>query len=167
MRKTLLLLLSLTLLAACGSGAKSLSSVASYDLGAVQPAPNNRIVAETSLKTSGPPKAIRLTADRSNIRADRNDLSYVTVEVVDAAGQRVPDAEADIRFTITGAGELAGQASAAPDRPASFKSPTRKTYQGRCLAILRPVGGAGDITLRAEAEGLESGSVTVKTLPFR
>lgn len=45
MRKTLLLLLSLTLLAACGSGAKSLSSVASYDLGAVQPAPNNRIVA--------------------------------------------------------------------------------------------------------------------------
>lgn len=41
----MLLLLSATLLAACGGGAKSISNVASYDLGAVQPAPNNRIVA--------------------------------------------------------------------------------------------------------------------------
>jgi cholesterol transport system auxiliary component len=44
MRK-LLLLLSFTLLAACGGGAKSISNVAYYDLGAMQPAPNNRIVA--------------------------------------------------------------------------------------------------------------------------
>mgnify|MGYP006358968783 CR=1 FL=1 len=44
MRKTFLLLFAL-LLAGCGAGSKSLSSVAYYDLGAVQPAPNNRIVA--------------------------------------------------------------------------------------------------------------------------
>ncbi len=37
-------LLSVLLLAGCG-GAKSISNVAYYDLGAVQPAPNNRIVA--------------------------------------------------------------------------------------------------------------------------
>ncbi|MBK6630831.1 MAG: membrane integrity-associated transporter subunit PqiC [Betaproteobacteria bacterium] len=43
MKKTLLL--AALLLAGCGSGSKSLSSVAYYDLGAVQPAPNNRIVA--------------------------------------------------------------------------------------------------------------------------
>lgn len=45
MRKKLLLLLSVTLLAACGGGAKSISNVAYYDLGEVRPAPNNRIVA--------------------------------------------------------------------------------------------------------------------------
>jgi cholesterol transport system auxiliary component len=44
MRK-LLLPLSLVLLAGCVGGAKSVSNVASYDLGAVLAAPNNRIVA--------------------------------------------------------------------------------------------------------------------------
>ncbi len=38
-------LLAVFALAGCGGGAKSLSGIASYDLGAVQPAPNNRIVA--------------------------------------------------------------------------------------------------------------------------
>lgn len=38
-------MLAAVLLAACGGGAKSVSNVAQYDLGAVQPAPNNRIVA--------------------------------------------------------------------------------------------------------------------------
>ena len=43
--RRLLLSLSILLLAACGGGAKSVSNVATYDLGAVQPAQNNRIVA--------------------------------------------------------------------------------------------------------------------------
>lgn len=43
--RTLFLLLSIALLAGCGAGSKSISNVAYYDLGAVQPAPNNRIVA--------------------------------------------------------------------------------------------------------------------------
>ena len=53
---------------------------------------NGKAVANTVLKTSGAPRKLKLIADREKIRADRNDLSYVTVEVVDAAGQRVPNA---------------------------------------------------------------------------
>jgi beta-galactosidase len=124
---------------------------------------NGQIVGETVLKTAGAPKKLKLTADRTSIRADRNDLSYVTIEVVDANGQRVPNAEIPVRFTVTGAGELAGHASAVPDKPASFRAPLRETYEGRCIAVLRPTGGAGEITLRAEAEGLQSDSVTVRT----
>ena len=126
-----------------------------------------KVVANTSIRTSGAPKKIKLTADRAKIRADRNDLSYITVEVVDANGRRVPDAEIPLRFSVSGAGELAAQASGSPDKPESFKAPRRTTFQGRCLAILRPTEGAGGITLRAEADGLEAGSVTVTTTPGR
>lgn len=124
---------------------------------------NGKVVAQSSLKTSGPPKGLRLTADRSSIRADRNDLSFVTVEVMDEKGQLVPDAEVPVRFTVSGAGELAAQGSGTPNEPASFRAPVRKTFQGRCLAILRPKGGAGNITLRAEADGFTPVSLTIRS----
>lgn len=123
-----------------------------------------KIVAKKTLKTIGEPKKLQLTADRASISADGNDLSYVTVVVADAGGQRVPNAEAEVRFSVGGPGELAGQASGAPNEPASFRGPARKTFQGRCLAILRPTGEAGDITLRAEAVGLEPATITVRSL---
>lgn len=120
-------------------------------------------VATNTLKTAGPPRAIRLIPDRSVIRADRNDLSYVTVEIVDANGRRVPNADRVVRFSVTGAGELAATGSAAPNEPASFRIPERKTYQGRCLVILRPKGGPGKITLKAKADGLKPATVVVRT----
>ncbi|MBX3646065.1 MAG: membrane integrity-associated transporter subunit PqiC [Rhodocyclaceae bacterium] len=41
----IIIMLAALLFAGCGTGSKSISSIAYYDLGAVQPAPNNRIVA--------------------------------------------------------------------------------------------------------------------------
>ena len=123
---------------------------------------NRKIVAKATLKTSGAPKKLKLTADRRNIGANRGDLCFVTVEVVDADGQRVPTAEIPVHFFVSGAGELAAQASGSPNDPASFQAPVRKTFQGRCLAIVRPTGGAGGIILRVEAEGLEPKSITVQ-----
>ena len=122
-----------------------------------------RPVANASLRTAEEPREIRLTADRSAIRADRNDLSYVTVELVDRRGTVVPTAELPIRFTVTGAGELAATGSPAPNDASSFHLPVRKTFEGRCLAILRPVGNAGKITLKAEADGIKAATIVIKT----
>lgn len=116
------------------------------------------VVAKTTLKTSGEPKKLKLTADRTTIRPDYNDLSFV---VVDTDGQRVPNAEIPVHLSVSGAGALAAQASGIPNDPASFRAPVRKTFQGRCLAILRPTGRAGDITLRAEADGLPAAKIAV------
>jgi len=124
---------------------------------------NGKAVAKTTLKTAGEPHAIRLTADRSTLRADRNDLSYVTVEQIDRNGNRVPNALIPVRFTISGAGELAATGSTSPNDASSFHVPLRKTYEGRCLAILRPVGGAGKIQLKAEADGLKAATIEVRT----
>ena len=122
---------------------------------------NNKIIAKTSLKTSGAPKTLKLTADRDSIRADRNDLSYVTVEIVDADGQRVPDAEIAVHFSVSGAGELAAHGSGNPRDAMSFHAPLRRTFEGRCLVILRPLNSPGKIQLRAEAEGLEPAVIIV------
>jgi beta-galactosidase len=124
---------------------------------------NGKEISRAVLKTSGAPKKLKLTADRKNIRADRNDLSFVTVEVVDADGQRVPNAAFPVRFTVTGAGELGATGSSAPNDASSFHVPQRKTYEGRCLTILRPKGAPGKIMLQAEADGLKPTSIVINT----
>ena len=118
-------------------------------------------IASQEFVTTGTPAGIRLTADHGTIRADRNDLSFVTVEMVDSAGRLVPDSQIKVRFTVSGPGELAAVGNGNPKAPASFHRPECLTFHGRCLAVLRPTSGAGTIRLRASADGLTGTSLTV------
>ncbi len=115
---------------------------------------NGRNTNSVSLITAGAAVRLQLTPDRAQLHASRNDLSYVTVTVVDKDGNRVPDAAFPVRFTVTGVGGLAATGSGNPSDAASFQAPRRTTFEGRCLAILRPAGQPGEITMRAEADGL-------------
>jgi beta-galactosidase len=116
--------------------------------------------ARVELRTSGAPARLRLVADRPEIRASRDDLSYVGIEVVDAQGVVVPGAQPEIRASVKGAGELAALASADPVDVTGFRGPSRRAYRGEAQAILRPTG-AGRIELVVEAEGLPPASLTI------
>jgi len=108
------------------------------------------------LKTTGQPAKIRLTADRTAIKASRNDLSYVTVEITDEAGNLVSDAVLPLQFAVEGAGELAAVENGNPTDMKSFLQPKVNSFKGKCLVILRPTGTSGEIKLKAESAGLES-----------
>jgi beta-galactosidase len=124
---------------------------------------DGKAVATKVLRTLGPAAKIRLTVDRSTIRANRGELAFVTVEIADAAGNVLPDAAKLVRFKLTGPGELAAVGSGAPNVMESFRQPQHTAWHGRCLAVLRPQGTAGAMTLTAEADGLEAATVTVNT----
>lgn len=126
---------------------------------------NGKETASQTLKTVGKPTAIRLTADRSVIRASRNDLAYIKTEVVDTDGNVIPYAdEVKVKFEISGQGKLAGAGNGNPKDLASFQQPERKTFQGVCLAIVRPETTPGKINIKATSEGLKEYNleVTVK-----
>jgi beta-galactosidase len=117
-----------------------------------------------TIKTVGKPAAIRLSADRSTIKADRKDLSYVMVEIIDAEGNVVPYADdVLVNFEISGTGKIAGVGSGSPTDMSSFQQPHKKSWQGRCLIILRPKGEAGKIVLTARAEGLKEALIEIVT----
>jgi len=118
-----------------------------------------------TIKTIGKPAAVRLVADRTDIKADRNDLSYVMAEIVDAEGNIVTNAD-DIlvNFEISGKGEIAGVGSGSPTDMSSFQQPRKKSWHGKCLAIIRPVETEGGlISLSANAEGLEGATIDITT----
>ena len=55
-------------------------------------------VVQSRIETTGPPVAVRLTPHRSTLQADGQDVSVVTVEVVDAEGRHVPTANHEVTF---------------------------------------------------------------------
>lgn len=114
-------------------------------------------------KTADTPAAIRLVADRSRIQSTKNDLSYVMVELIDQKGQVVPNTEIPIQFSISGVGEIAAVGSANPKEMASFQQPTRKTYDGRCLVIVKSIGKQGTIQLKASSKGLRAAEIQIQT----
>jgi beta-galactosidase len=113
------------------------------------------------LKTTGAPKRVRLMADRTTIKSSRNDLAYITVEVIDENNQVVPTAEVPVQFTVSGAGELAAVGNANPTDVSSFQSGIRKTFRGRCLAIIRPTGRGGSILLKAAGSGIVPAQIRI------
>ncbi|WP_231490906.1 beta-galactosidase GalB [Pedobacter sp. Leaf170] len=113
------------------------------------------------IKTAGAAAKIELIADRKNIKADGVDLSFITVRILDADGNVVPNADNLVDFKVEGVGFIAGvdngfQASLEP-----FKANYRKAFHGLCLAILQSTEKSGAIKLTATSNGLASSSITI------
>ncbi|RDC58652.1 DUF4982 domain-containing protein [Pedobacter chinensis] len=124
---------------------------------------NGKDVLIREVKTAGAAAKIELMADRKNIKADGKDLSFVTIRILDAAGNLVPDADHLVEFKVEGSGFIAGvdngfQASLEP-----FKANHRKAFHGLCLAILQSTEKSGSIKLTATSNGLSSSSITINT----
>jgi beta-galactosidase len=118
-------------------------------------------VASSQLKTASQPERIALTADRTNIKADGQDLSYVTVELLDRNSVRNPNAENLVKFSIDGQGEIVGVGNANPVSPESYQQPERKAWQGRCLVVIKSLKRAGSITLTATSPGLRPAKAVI------
>lgn len=121
-------------------------------------------IASEILLTVGKPFAIRLKADRNSIKVDKNDLAFINVEVIDEAGNVVPNVD-DIlvKYQITGNGSLAGVGNGNPRDMSSFQKPEKKVFQGKGLVVIRPTEKAGSIKIIAKAEGLKVGTLLLKS----
>ncbi|KAI3390760.1 hypothetical protein diail_8698 [Diaporthe ilicicola] len=119
-----------------------------------------KVWAEEEVRTVGAAASLNITADRTAITGDGYDLSYVSIAVVDANGDRVPDAANEITFSVEGSGEIVSTDNGDPTDLTVFPSRVRKAFNGYALAIVK-ASGAGKITVKASADGLTGAEVTV------
>ncbi|HEU4902535.1 MAG TPA: glycoside hydrolase family 2 TIM barrel-domain containing protein, partial [Flavisolibacter sp.] len=122
-----------------------------------------REVSTAELNTAGVPVTVKLTADRTTLRADNQDLSYVTVELLDAKGRRNPKAEHLVQFELSGPATVVGVGNANPVSLESYQKLKRKTWQGRCLAVVKAGEAKGTITLKAKTAGLPAATITLRS----
>ena len=125
----------------------------------------NDAIAQSILKTSGETKTIKLTPDRGVIKANNQNLSYITVELTDENGIRNPKDNRLLSFDIEGAGSIVGVGNANPMSLESYQLPWRQAWQGRCLVIVKSTGKSGEIVLTAKSEGLSSSKVILNSIP--
>jgi beta-galactosidase len=111
------------------------------------------------LRTAGEPSEIKLSADRTKLKANNQDLSYITVELTDSKGNLNPRANNLVHFKVEGPGTIAGVGNANPESVESDQLPQRKAWRGKCLVIIKSTGKAGDIILKASADKLTGKTV--------
>jgi beta-galactosidase len=122
---------------------------------------NGKQLCLTEIQTADAPAKIVLSADRNQISADGNDLSYVKAEVVDKKGHLCPNAGNLIKFKISDDGLIAGVDNGNPVSHEYFKASERKAFHGQCLAVVQSKRIKGTISLSAESEGLQSAEIFI------
>ncbi|HUB91689.1 MAG TPA: glycoside hydrolase family 2 TIM barrel-domain containing protein [Dyella sp.] len=109
-----------------------------------------------TLRTAGKPASVDVSVDRTQLRANGEDLAYLTITLADDNGTPVYNQEDDRRVSVrvVGAGELAGMGNGKPDDVTSFQSGTWKTFHGRVVAVVRAGLHAGPIAVQVDVDGL-------------
>lgn len=117
-----------------------------------------------SVKTFDSASKLSAVADRLTIDADGRDLSYITIDVEDANGLTVDDANNLINVTVRGNGELIALDNGDQLDHEPYSSGKRKAFSGKLVAIVKSTKDAGSITVNIESEGLESTSLVINTI---
>ena len=123
---------------------------------------NGKVVLESEIKTAGNTTKLLATADRSEILADGEDLSFITVEVLDENGTMVPDAGNQIQFEISGDAQIVGVDNGNPVSHESLKGSAIKAFNGKCLVVVQAEEKTGEVVLTAKSEGLKESQVNIQ-----
>jgi beta-galactosidase len=115
-----------------------------------------------TLRTAGEPYALRLTADRTIITADGQDLSFITIEVVDKQGTLCPNAVNELTLSLRGRATLAAFGNADIKDLGCTVDAIHNVWKGRALAVVRASDRSSNAILTLSGKGLKSAQVTVK-----
>jgi beta-galactosidase len=124
---------------------------------------NGEVGCEHEIVTAGPAARIKLTADRDTVASDGRDVAHLTVQILDAQGHPVPEADDLVTFDVQGPGRIIGVDNGNPVSHEPFQSHQRRVFKGLCLAIVQSTTTPGMLCVTASAPGLVAGSAIVQT----
>ena len=113
---------------------------------------NGNQAGEQIVKTAGKPAELRLEAWTAgeSLKADGDDLAFVTVSLTDEAGTLIPQADDQLTFEVSGAGQFEAVCNGDATSLESFKQPTMKLFSGQLVVIVRSAKEPGTLTLKVE-----------------
>ena len=124
---------------------------------------NGQKWAEELVETTGKPAALQVTAEKTELKSDGTDLSFIRVAVVDSQGRVVPRSKNHLKFSVTGPAEIIATDNGDATSLLPFQLSERDAYNGLALVILRSqYMKQGKVLLTVESKGLPKQKIALK-----
>jgi beta-galactosidase len=119
-------------------------------------------IGAATVKTAGEPYVLALTADRKNLQANGQDLSYLLIEALDKEGNPCPLANNRVKIKLTGPANIAGVGNGNPQSLHPFQSDNIELFFGKAMLIVQSGYNKGDVKVTVSSEGLRGEKVTLQ-----
>ena len=113
-------------------------------------------VCEHIVRTAGNPAVLKIDADRSVLKADGEDVVFLTVSVLDSEGAFCPESDNKVNIEVDGTGSLIGVANGDARSHESCRGTSLSVYKGLMLAVVQTVSEPGEIRITVSSDGLGS-----------
>ena len=103
--------------------------------------------------TAGKPHHLVLdvwTQQPSSLKADGEDLAFVTVSLVDKRGTLIPDASDQLRFKVSGAGTYRAACNGDATSLEPFTEPAMRLFNGQTVVVVQSSKQPGNLTLTVQ-----------------
>ena len=124
---------------------------------------DGKAAAEKTVRTAGKAAAIKLTPDRSILKADGEDLCYLNVSLTDKDGNPVPADSRLVQVKVSGAGSFKAIANGDPTCLESFQKPQMHLFSGQLTVLVQSGSEPGDITVEVSGKGVKKAVVKIRT----
>mgnify|MGYP004646976433 FL=1 len=116
---------------------------------------------EKIVRTAGAPARIVLKADRNRISSKGEDLSFVTVSVVDKNGTPCPTATNKMKFEVSGAGKYRAACNGDATSLVAFNSTEMPLFSGELVVVVEGLK-RGTAVLSVSADGLPTAKLPIE-----
>ena len=120
------------------------------------------VAAEKRVVTAGKGYRLLIEADRTTLEKSGEDLAYLTVSVVDKAGNPVPTESREVKVEVSGAARFRAMANGDPTSLELFHLPHMKLFSGKLTAIVESGATAGDVEITVSAKGLKPATIRLR-----
>ena len=122
-------------------------------------------VGTQTVKTAGAASQIQLTGDLGAeikpLKANGEDMTFITVNILDKDGNLVPDANHQINVSVSGAALFKGICNGDATSLEVFTKPTMKVFHGQLVIGIQSNGKQGTATVKVTGKGLTPATATI------
>lgn len=118
-------------------------------------------IARDVQRSFGDTAELRLTPDKTNLKADGEDLIFVDISAYDAEDNFVANANNRVFVSVSGAGRLVGLDNGDSTDYEQYKGVSRRLFSGKLLAVIAAVRESGEIKVKVTSPSLNDSEITL------
>ncbi|HIW88788.1 MAG TPA: DUF4982 domain-containing protein [Candidatus Ligilactobacillus excrementipullorum] len=117
---------------------------------------DGQIIAEDYRNSFKDAVSLVATADKSQLKADGQDLVFVEITTIDEDGHAVENATNRVTVEVAGAGKLVGLDNGDSTDYDQYKGTSRRLFSGKLMAIIQATDTVGDVVIKVSSPEIEA-----------